>query len=153
MLLVMIGGYAVFRGTAGEDTPSRDFTGLELAADDAGHSGTCYALSTVLVANGVSGNTTRTWSAADKDNDDKWSLTLENVRQGYNGPEHQFQKFTFARAGEHVRLVSVDASKGLPIEVAVNIDRLLEAPHGLKSTPVDRCLRENAAGYQYPPAK
>ena len=61
MLLVMVGGYAIYRGVAGENTPSRAFTGLELAAGDVGHSGTCYALSTVLVANGVSGNSTRTW--------------------------------------------------------------------------------------------
>ena len=131
--------------------PARDFTELELASRDSGSDGTCYALSTVLVANRVSGNSTRSWTAPEKHNKDKWILTLENVRQGYNGPQHEFQKFTFARDGEQVRLVSVEASEGLPTDVAANIDRLLEAPHELKSTPVDRCLKEHGAGYAYPP--
>lgn len=153
MLLVLVGGYAIYKGVSKDEAPSREFTGLELAADDAGHSGTCYALSTVLVANGVFGGALRTWTAPEEDNENKWMLTLESVQQGYNGPVHQFQKFTFERDGEQMRLVAVESSKGLPTETAANIDRLLEAPHGLKSTPVDRCRADHATGYQYPPPK
>jgi len=151
MLLVLVGGYAVYRFTATKDAPAREFTALELAADDVG--GTCYALSTVLVANAVFGDAVRTWSTPDEDNEDKWTLLVENVIQGYNGPEHQFQKFTFERTAGQVRLVSVEASEGLPVGVTANIDRLLEAPHAVKSTPVDRCLGKNGTGYQYPPKK
>jgi hypothetical protein len=153
MLLVVVGGFAVYRGLAADDAPSRDFIDLELAGPETRHGGTCYALSTVLIANGVSGNTTRTWTAPEQDNEDKWMLTLENVIQGYNGPEHRFQKFTFERGGEQVRLISVEASEGLPTGIEASIDRLLEAPHALKSTPVDRCQGASGAGYQYPPAK
>jgi hypothetical protein len=153
MLLVMVGGFATYKFMGKEATPSRAFTDLELAAGDADHTGTCYALSTVLVANGVFGNAVRSWSAPEKKNDDKWMLTVESVHQDYRGPVAQFQKFTFVRGGDQVRLDSVDASKGLPTGVAANIDRLLEAPHGLKSTPVDRCLKDGATGYQFPPPK
>lgn len=153
MLLVMVGGFAIYKFMGREATPPRAYTDLELAAGDAEHTGTCYALSTVLVANGVFGNPVRTWSAPDKKNDDKWLLTIESVQQAYKGPVHQFQKFTFVRSGEQVRLDSVEASEGLPTEIAANIDRLLEAPHGLKSTPVDRCLKDGATGYQFPPHK
>jgi len=153
MLLVLVGGFAIHKWTSRNDSPSREFTDLELAAADAGHTGTCYALSTVLVANGVFGNATRTWSAPDSENENKWTLTVEQVQQGYNGPVHEFQKFTFERAGEQVRLTSVEASQGRPTEVAPNIDRLLEAPHGLNSTPVDRCLKQGGTGYKYPPSK
>jgi hypothetical protein len=153
MLLVMVGGFAIYKFTSKATAPPRAYTDLELAAGDAGHTGTCYALSTVLVANGVFGNALRTWSAPDQKNEDKWMLTLENVQQGYNGPVHVFQKFTFVRSGEQVRLDSVEASEGLPTEVAANIDKLLEAPHVRKSTPVDRCLAPGATGYQFPPHK
>ena len=151
MLLVIFGGYGIHKWMSKDDAPSRDFTGLELAAAD--DRGTCYALSTVLVANGVFSNATRTWSAPDSENENKWMLTLEQVHQGYNGPVHVFQKLTFERAGEQVRLTSVEASKGQSTEIAAYIDGLLEAPHDLKSTPVDRCLGEKGSGYQYPPPK
>jgi len=151
MLLVMVGGFVVYKGMSKDDAPSRDFTELELAAGDAEHTGTCYALSTVLVANGVFGNALRTWTAPDKDNEAKWILTLESVQQGYQGPVHEFRKFTFEQVGQQVRLTSVEASKGLPTEIDANIDGLLEAPHGMNSTPVDRCAKAGAPGYQYPP--
>lgn len=151
MLLVLVGGYAIYRGVASEDGPSRKFTELELAADDADHTGTCYSLSTVLIADGVSGKVVRTWSAPKKDDPDRWTLTLENLRQGYNGPQSEFRKFTFRRFGETIRLVSVEASEGIPTDLDANIDRLLEGPHGLRSTPVERCLKHGGTGYQYPP--
>ena len=80
MLLVMAGGFAAYKFMASKDTPSRAFTDLELAAADAEHTGTCYALSTVLIANGVNRAAVRTWSRPDEDNDDQWRLVLEDVR-------------------------------------------------------------------------
>jgi hypothetical protein len=125
---------------------------LELAAEDDDHSGTCYSLSTVLMANGVFGGAVRTWTPDGK-NEHKWTLTVEKVRQDSDGPAHEFQKFTFEKFGQQVRLVDVDASAGYPTEVEVNIDRLLQAPHARKSTPIDRCFEDGGTGYQFPPRK
>src|SRR5262245_27137018 len=135
MLLVVVAGFTIYKAVSKDAGPSREFMELELAADDADHTGTCYALSTVLIANGLFGNAARTWSAPDPDNKDKWTLELENVEQGYNGPVRIFQQFTFERFGEQVRLVSVDASKGMPTGTAENIDRLLDAPHARQAAP------------------
>jgi hypothetical protein len=153
MILVMVGGFMIYRATHSSDTPSLKFTELELAADDADHTGTCYALSTVLVANGIFGNALRTWNAPEKGNKDKWTLVIENVIEGPNGPVHVFQNFTFEKSGEQLRLVKVEASEGYPTEIGVNIDRLLEAPHARHSTPVDRCAKDGGIGYQFPPEK
>jgi hypothetical protein len=149
MLLVIVAGFLIHRGMSQDDAPARDFVELEFAADDADHTGTCYSLSTVLIANGIFGNVARTWVAPDKDNKNKWTLRLENVRQGYNGPVHEYQRFTFEKFGEQLRLVSVDASAGFPAEIGANIDRLLEAPNARKSTPVDRCLKDGGTGYRF----
>jgi hypothetical protein len=151
MMLVLVGGYAIYKGVHHDDSPSRSFTELELAAADADHTGTCYALSTVLVANGMFGNIPRTWSLPDKRNHDRWMLTLENVRQGYNGPQNEFQKYEFERYGTTIRLVSVDASQGYPTDLDKNIDHLLEAAHDRRSTPVARCLGNDGHGYRFPP--
>jgi hypothetical protein len=129
-----------------EEAPSRDFLELEFAGADAAHSGSCYSLSTVLIANGVFGGTTRTWTAA---GDDTWTLGLETVAQSYNGPVHEFQNLTFEQVDKLVRLTGVDASKGRPTDVNRNIDMLLEAPNARHSTPVDRCLAAGATGYAY----
>jgi len=153
MLLVIVGGFTIYKATSKDAVPSRDFTELELAADDEDHTGTCYSLSTVLIANGVFGDATRTWSAPDPDNEDKWDLELETVRHGPGGPARLYQVFTFEKFGEQVRLVEVDASEELPTDVTENIDRLLEAPHYRKSTPVDRCREDGGTGYHYPPKK
>ena len=150
-LLVMFGALAAYKLMGSADTPSRAFTGLELAAADSGHTGTCYALDTVLIANGLNRNTVRTWSRPDKHNDGEWSLLLENVVQGSNGPVRVFQKFTFTRHGEQLWLTDVDASEGIPTGLGQNIDGLLNGPHGMKSTPVDRCRASNASGYLFPP--
>ena len=153
MMLVLAGGFLLYRTVGSAKAPSRDFVELELAADDADHSGTCYSLSTVLVANGVFGNVLRTWNKPDPHRKDKWTLVLENVRQDYNGPVHEFQNFTFEKFGDEVRLVLVEASSGYPTDVTKNLDNLLSAPHARKSTPVDRCLKDGATGYQYPPKR
>ena len=150
MLLVVVGGFAIYRGVAKEVAPSRDFVELEFAGADADHTGSCYSLSTVLVANGVFGATTRTWKAA---GDEAWTLGLETVSQSYNGPVHDFQNFTFERSGNQVRLKSVEASEGRPTDVSKNIDMLLEAPGARRSTPVGRCAGSGATGYHYKPRK
>jgi hypothetical protein len=150
MLLVIVGGIAIYRGASKEDAPSRDFLELEFAGADADQSGSCYSLSTVLIANGVFGAATRTWKAAGKD---RWNLGLEAVSQGYNGPVHDFQNFTFEKSGKQVRLTAVDASKGRPTDVGKNIDLLLDAPNARRSTPVERCAEAGASGYRYKPRK
>jgi hypothetical protein len=153
MLLVLVGGYLVHRSLSKEDAPSRDFVELELAAEDEDHSGTCYSLSTVLIANGVFGNALRTWKTPDERNEDKWTLVLEAVQQGPNGPVREYRNFTFEKFGEQVRLVDVEASEDYPTDIEENIDKLLEAPHARKSTPVDRCRKDGGTGYQFPKKK
>jgi hypothetical protein len=150
MLLVMVGGFAIYRGMANEEVPARDFLELEFSGADAGQSGSCYSLSTVLIANGISGGVTRTWKTA---GDDSWALSLESVTQSYNGPVHEFQNFTFEKSGKQVRLKSVEASEGRPTDTGKNIDLLLEAPNARHSTPVGRCAERGATGYHYEPRK
>jgi hypothetical protein len=150
MLLVVFGGLAIYRGMSKEEAPSREFLELEFAGADADHTGSCYSLGTVLIANGVFGRATRTWTPGEKG---VWTLGVESVSQSYNGPVHEFQNFTFEKAGDQVRLKSVEASKGRPTEVAQNIDLLLEAPDGLRSTTVDRCKHSGATGYHFKPRK
>jgi hypothetical protein len=153
MLLVIVGGFTIYKAVSEENAPSRDFAALELAANDEDHTGTCYALSTVLIANGVFGDTVRTWTAPDPDNENKWTLELEKVVHGNHGPIRVFQNFTFEKFGEQVRLVSVEASDGIPTELDRNVDGLITAAHDRKSTPVDRCLKDGGTGYRYPPKK
>jgi len=150
MLLVIVGGFAIYRGMSKEEAPSRDFLELEFAGADADSTGSCYSLSTVLIANGVFGGTTRTWKAA---GDDAWTLGIETVSQSYNGPVHDFQNFTFEESGKQARLKSVEASEGRPTDLTKNVDMLLEAPNARHSTPVERCAASGAAGYRYKPRK
>lgn len=146
MLLVLFGGFAVYRGCASEDHPSRSFLDLEFAGADAARSGSCYSLETVLFTHRMFSKATRTWSSPRKD---AWMLTLDEVTQGYNGPAHAFQKLTFEKFGDQVRLVDVEASKGLPTDVAQNVDALLDAPNDMSSTAVDRCAKDGGTGYKY----
>jgi hypothetical protein len=148
MLLVMVGGFVLHRALSEDVVPSRDFTELEFAGAD--HTGSCYSLSTVLIANRAPGDAARTWISP---RDDEWTLTIEDVVQAYGGPARVFQRFTFERRGEHVHLVSVDASKDIPTGLARNIDALLEAPNMLNSTPVDRCQQPGATGYLFTPRR
>jgi hypothetical protein len=150
MLLVVFGGLAIYRGMAKEDAPSREYLELEFAGADAGHTGSCYSLGTVLIANGVFGGATRTWKSA---GENSWKLEVETVTQGYGGPVHEFQHLTFEKAGEQVLLKDVEASKGRPTDVAKNIDLLLEAPNERHSTPVERCAAAGTTGYLYEPRK
>ena len=150
MLLVMVGGFLIHRGVSKEAAPSRDFVELEFAGADADHTGSCYSLSTVLIANGVFGGAIRTWTRA---GENAWTLGLETVSQAYNGPVHEFQNFTFEKVGKQTRLKVVEASKNRPTDVQQNVDLLLEAPNARHSTPVDRCLESGATGYRYQPRK
>ncbi len=149
MLLVMVGGFLVYRLTSKEDAPSRKFTALEFAGADADHTGSCYSLDTVLITN-REGDAVRTWTSA---RDDVWTLKVENVIGGTGGPVHVFQEFTFEKVGEKVQLTSVDASEGYPTEVDRNIDMLLEAPKVRGSTPIDRCREPGATGYLFRPRR
>jgi hypothetical protein len=150
MLLVIVGGFAIYRGTSREDAPSRDFLELEFAGADATRSGSCYSLSSVLIANGVFGGKTRTWTPA---GEHAWKLGLETVNQSHGGPVHEFQNFTFEKSGVQVHLKSVEASPGTSTDVARNIDMLLGAPNAFHSTPVERCASGGATGYLYKPRK
>ena len=150
MLLVLVGGFALYRTTHKEVAPSRDFVELEFAGADADRTGSCYSLSTVLIANGVFGGASRTWTAAGPDT---WTLGLETITQAYNGPVHEFQNFTFEKSGKTVRLKSVEASKGRTTEIVKNVDQLLEAPNERHSTPVERCLESGSVGYRFKPRK
>jgi len=146
MLLVVIGGFGLYRMTATPDAPPRAFLDLELAGADADHTGSCYSLSTVIVAYTAFTDTQLQWTAA---SDDKWMLSLENVLNGPRGPEHWFQHLTFREQGGQARLVWVDMSKGQANNVNAAIDALLEAPRERRSTPVDRCLEPGARGYRF----
>ena len=150
MLLVMVGGFLVHRALSKEVAPARDFTELEFAGADSLHTGSCYSLSTVLIANLPFSTATRTWTSP---RDYAWTLTLEDVVQGHGGPVRVFQQFTFEKHDDRVRLVSVEASEGFSTEVGPNIDALLDAPTARNSTPVDRCLEPGAARYRFSPRR
>ncbi len=145
MLVVAVGMYA-YRASSDGDTPPRPFMDLEFAGADDGHTGSCYALSTVLIANGWWGNVPRHWESK---RENVWTFVVEDVQQGYNGPVHVFQKLTFEKFGETARLVLVDASKGIDIDVGATVDRLLQDPNARHSTPVDRCRTAGATGYRF----
>ena len=150
MLLVMVGGFLVHRYLSKEEASPRDFTELEFAGADADHTGSCYSLSTVLIANRATNGAARTWT---KPRDGAWTLMLDAVAQGYAGPVRIFQKFTFEKDGEQVRLVDVEAAKGMKTGIKENVDELLEMPNSLHSTPVDRCQSPGAAGYLFVPRR
>jgi hypothetical protein len=144
MLAVIVVGFLISTQCSGDKLPSREFTALEFAGPDL--TGSCYSLSTILVAHGVSNASTRTWESP---REGTWKLKLESVVQGYGGPEHLFRTLTFEQSGDQVRLVSVDASRNQPATIASNIDDLIEAPNSLRSTPVDRCGKNGGTGYRY----
>ena len=146
MLLVIVGGFALYRGCTPKSGPSREFLALEFAGADADHTGSCYSLETLLIANRIFSTAVYSWESPRKG---AWTLTSEEVVQGYNGPAHRFQKFTFERVNDQVRLVAVDASKGLSTDLAKSIDELLAEPNDRKSTPVDRCAKHGGRGYRF----
>jgi hypothetical protein len=146
MLLVLVGGFGLYRLTSAPDSPSRDFLDLELAGADEEQTGACYSLSTVIVANTAFDTAALEWKPA---SDEGWTLSLDDLQHGTRGPTHVFQRFTFRQQGDQVHLVAVEASEGRNTQVNANIDALLVAPHERRSTPVDRCRGPGASGYQY----
>jgi hypothetical protein len=146
MLLAIVGGFALYRHSAAPKAPPREFLDLELAGADDDFTGSCYALSTVIVASTAFSNAMVTWKSA---GDDSWTLSLDDVVSGSGGPVHVFRHLTFRQYGDQVRLESVDASEEWDDDVGANIDALLEAPNERRSTPVDRCHEAGATGYRY----
>jgi hypothetical protein len=146
MLLVIVGSFGLYRALGKPDAPPHEFLELEFAGADRERTGSCYSLSTVLVATTAFLDVQRTWK---RNEDDTWTLTLESVQNGYNGPAHVFQSFTFEQHDDRVRLKSVDATKGVNTDVEDNIDALLEGPHDRRSTPIARCQAPDATGYQF----
>ena len=146
MMLVMAVGLLIHHLASKEDAPSRDFTELEFAGADDDHTGSCYSLSTVLIANRLFSGAVRTWTSPYKG---AWTLALDNIEQGERGPIQLSQKFTFEKFDDRVRLVEVEASDPLPTDLKVNIDALLERPGTMRSTPVERCQQQGATGYLF----
>jgi hypothetical protein len=146
MMLVMVLGFFAHRALSDRDSPPRSFLELELAGADRDHTGSCYALSTVLVANGWWGDVPHHWESK---HEDVWTFVVEDVHQGYNGPTHEFRKLTFEKRDGKARLMFFDASKGIDTDLEDNLDKLLQAPNTRGSTPVDRCLAPGATGYRF----
>ncbi len=145
-LLAIVVGFLAWHRTSAEESPDREFTGLELAGPGPDYQGTCYSLSTVFIANGIFGNVPRTWK---QERDDAWTLTLERVSQGSNGPVREYASWSFEKHGEALRLAKVAASAGFPQDIAGSIDQLLLAPNARRSTPADRCLEPRGTGYGF----
>jgi hypothetical protein len=144
MLLVIVGGIGLYRFSAKPDSPPREFLDLEFAgADD---TGSCYSLSTVIVANMVFTPGMLQWQP---EGEDAWVLSMDDVQDGGRGPAHIFQRFTFTREGELVKLTDFDASEGHNLDVEYHIDGLLQAPNQRRSTPVERCKEPGAEGYHF----
>jgi hypothetical protein len=150
MLLVMTVGFVVYRMSSTEESPSRDYLELEFAGADSGHTGSCYSLSTVLIANRRGEDEARTWTPG---REGEWTLLLDNVIAGNGGPVRAYQKFTFEKRDDLVRLVKVETSENLDPDLTRNIDELVAAPNSLRSTPVDRCLVSGATGYRFVPRR
>jgi hypothetical protein len=142
--LTMVLGFLAYHATSGETAPAREFTDLELSVP--GQEGSCYSLGTVLVADRLFDNSTRTWKKTD---DDAWQLTKERVIQGYGGPTREFSTLTFEKHGTAVELTAVVASAGQPQDPEATIERLLSEPNERHSTPVERCSEPGASGYLF----
>jgi hypothetical protein len=147
MLLVVIGGFALHRALSEPEGPPRSFLDRELAApeNDEQHAGTCFSLSTVIIANTLFSSATLEWKPA---HEAAWTLSLEDILHDSRGPVHVFQRFTFEERDELIHLVAVEASEGQDTDLTHNIDALLAAPNG-RSTPVERCLESGATGYGF----
>jgi hypothetical protein len=148
MLLVIVGGFGLHRMLAKPTSPPRDFLDQELVGADDAQTGSCYSLSTVLVASTAFTDVSSSWERAD---DETWTLTLESLRNNGGGPVHIYKKYRFQERDDRIHLTNVDASTGLSTALKANIDELLEGPHDRKSTPVDRCAAPGASGYQFKP--
>jgi hypothetical protein len=144
MLLVIAGGIGLYRYNSAPTSPPRDFLDLEFAGNE--ELGSCYSLSTVIVANMIFNSSLVKWQP---DGDRTWVLSLDDVQESGRGPVHVYQHYTFRQDGDLAHLVFVDASEGQNTDVTANIDALLQAPNERRSTPVDRCQDPGAEGYHF----
>jgi hypothetical protein len=151
MLLVVVGGFGLYRALSAPEGPPRDFLDRELAApdNDDDHAGTCFSLSTVIIANTMLGSAQIGWTP---EGDDTWTLSLEDVVRDSRGPVNVFQRFTFRQREDLIHLVAVEASRGQETDVTRTLDALLAEPNR-RSTPVDRCLESGASGYRFRPRR
>jgi len=149
MLLVIVGGFALYRHAQKPEGPSREFLDTEFAGADVDRTGSCYSLSTVIIANSAFTNATLEWKHAGAEDEERWRLSIEELMNGGSTPVHVFQRYTFMRKGELVELVAVEASEGQSKVIKDHVDNLLEAPNGIHSTPVDRCKDPAATGYEF----
>jgi hypothetical protein len=144
MLLVIAGGIGLYRYNSAPTAPPRDFLDLEFAGNE--DLGSCYSLSTVIVANMIFNSSVMKW---ERDGDDTWVLSLDEVQDSGRGPVLVYQHYTFRQQGDRAHLVFIDASEGQNTDLAANIDALLQAPNERRSTPVDRCKDPDAEGYHF----
>jgi hypothetical protein len=128
-----------------ETTPPRDLLELELTAADREHTGTCYSLSTVLIANTVGySNATVSWHQVDSDT---WTRRSEEMVQSTRGPTHIWQSITFQREQARIAPIAHDSAPEPVPPLGMAIDRLLQAPIERGSTRIQRCL-DGGTGYQ-----
>ena len=144
MMLVVAGGIGLYRYTHAPTSPPRDFLNLEFAGNE--DMGSCYSLSTVIVANMIFNSSMLKW---EPDGKDTWVLRMDDVQESGRGPVHVYQHYTFRQEGDQAHLVFIDASEGQDTDVPANIDGLLQAPNERRSTPVDRCKEAGAEGYHF----
>ena len=91
MLLVIVGGFFAHRMLSKPEGPPREFLDRELAGADVQRTGTCYSLSTVVIANTMFSSAMLGWTAA---GDDAWILAIEDVQHD-GAPVHVYQRFRF----------------------------------------------------------
>jgi hypothetical protein len=129
-----------------EDAPPREFTELELDAADAEATGTCYSLSTVLIANTYSGpRPVITWT---KVSDSVWKRRGEGLNDANSGVQGAWWiEHTFERRDDRVILTDYESSDAREYTAQQVIDALLEAPIERRSTKVDRCIN-GGTGYK-----
>ncbi len=120
------GTYLVYHLSSKEEAPSRDFTELEFAGADDQHTGSCYSLSTVLDHQSLFQRRGANLVVAARRRVDAGARRVSC--RAMAGRLQIFQKFTFEKDGDQVRLASVEASEKLPTDLKTNIDALLESP-------------------------
>jgi hypothetical protein len=129
-----------------EDAPPREFTELELGAADAEATGTCYSLSTVLIANVYSGpRPVITWTRV---SDTVWKRRYEGVHDANSGLQGAWWiEHTFEQRDPKVVLTGYESSDAREYTSQQVLDSLLEAPIERRSTQVDRCIN-GGTGYR-----
>lgn len=151
MLIVVVGGFALHRAFSEPEAPPRSFLDAELAApqNEDGHEGTCYSLSTVIIASTMYRSWVISWKPAGKN---AWELSLDDVENGSSGPQTIYQKYTFEERDDLIHLTGMTASEGYDTDLVRNIDELVKEANS-RSTPVDRCREPGATGYKFKPRR